>query len=47
MQMLRKRIWPACLPDVDKDYLRERTYVAGWGVTKTKYIQVITIDKPV
>jgi len=37
--MVQKRLWPACLPDIDRDFLREKTYVAGWGITKTKYIQ--------
>ena len=42
-QMVRKKLWPACLPDIDWDYMRETTYVAGWGITKNKYIQVIYV----
>ena len=58
---VRRKLWPACLPDVNQHYLRflftfrisktilnplhcyfissrETTYVAGWGITKTKFI---------
>jgi secreted trypsin-like serine protease len=38
-KMVPKKLWPACLPDVDRDYLRETAYVAGWGITKTRIIQ--------
>jgi len=38
-KMVKKRLWPACLPDLDRDFMRETSYVAGWGITKTKYIQ--------
>jgi len=37
-KMVRRKLWPACLPDVNEHYLRETTYVAGWGITKTKLI---------
>jgi len=37
--MVRKKLWPACLPDIDRDFMRETAYVAGWGITKNKYIQ--------
>jgi len=37
-KMVRRKLWPACLPDVNQHYLRETTYVAGWGITKTKLI---------
>jgi len=43
-KMVEKRLWPACLPDLDRDYLRETTYVAGWGITKTKFIRGTKID---
>ena len=63
---VRRKLWPACLPDINQHYLRpdlksfkhsqllnnntyyarlahveicrETTYVAGWGITKTKFI---------
>ena len=38
-QMERKKIWPVCLPEIDREYDKEKTYVAGWGITKTKYVQ--------
>jgi hypothetical protein len=34
--MVRKRLWPACLPDTARDLLTDTSYVAGWGITKTK-----------
>jgi len=37
-KMVRRKLWPACLPDINQHYLRETTYVAGWGITKTKFI---------
>merc|ERR1711973_987449 len=36
--MQPKKVWPICLPDIHRDYAREMTYVAGWGITKTKSI---------
>jgi len=33
------RLWPVCLPDITKSYSGERTWVAGWGITKTKFIR--------
>jgi len=37
-KMVEKRLWPACLPDVNHDFYAETTYVAGWGITQTKFI---------
>jgi len=37
-KMVEKRLWPACLPDINSDFLAETTYVAGWGITQTKFI---------
>jgi len=37
-KMVEKRLWPACLPAINHDYYAETTYVAGWGITQTKFI---------
>ena len=39
-KMEKKKIWPVCLPEINRAYEQEKTYVAGWGITKTKNIQV-------
>ena len=38
--MVPGRLWPVCLPDITKSYSGEKTWVAGWGITKTKFIRV-------
>jgi len=38
-KMKRKKIWPACLPEIDDPYDSVKSYVAGWGITKTKNVQ--------
>ena len=38
--MVKEKLWPVCLPDIERDYLGEAATVAGWGITKTRYIQV-------
>ena len=40
--MERKKIWPVCLPEINQEYFEEKTFVAGWGITKTKNIHVST-----
>ena len=39
-QMVEKKLWPACLPDIDTDFSGRTSYVAGWGITQTKFIRV-------
>ena len=40
IQLVPGRLWPVCLPDITKSYSSEKTWVAGWGITKTKFIRV-------
>ncbi|XP_023348752.1 serine protease 29 [Eurytemora carolleeae] len=37
-KMERKKIWPVCLPEIDREYAKETTFVAGWGITKEREI---------
>ena len=38
--MIEKKLWPACLPDIENEFFGDTTYVAGWGITRTKYVRV-------
>jgi len=38
-KMIEKKLWPVCLPDTDNEFFGDTTYVAGWGITRTKYIR--------
>ena len=39
-QMLEKKLWPVCLPSIENEFFGDTTYVAGWGITRTKYVRV-------
>ena len=38
--MVPKKLWPVCLPDISEGYMGKKSWVAGWGITKTKFIRV-------
>ena len=44
--MVQKKLWPACLPDLDRDFLGETAFVAGWGITKTRVRFSISLHIP-
>jgi len=38
-KMLEKKLWPVCLPSIENEFFGDTTYVAGWGITRTKYVR--------